>query len=115
MQDVAFSMRGDPANATKLTDDSRYELVNPKAVSNDDYIKYAVKKVVAYVDVDSDDSHPIMPSPLTEGICSVLGISVAGVQTWNLAFVRSFIRPFLEKDETICNDSLLRSKLLEVE
>lgn len=108
-------MRGDPANATKLTDDSRYELVNPKAVSNDDYIKYAVKKVLGYVDVDSDDPHPIMPSPLTEGICSVLGISVAGVETWNLAFVRSFILPFLEKDETICNDSALRSKLLEVE
>ena len=90
---------------TKLIDDSRYELVNPKAVSNDDYIKYSVKKVLGYVDVDSDDSHPIMPSPLTEGICSVLGISVAGVETWNLAFVRSFILPMTRRYDPNCSRS----------
>ena len=114
MKDFAFAMKEDAAVGKMVTyDDGKPALIEPKAVSDFYYTRYALSKIVSF----HASGHQFINSPLTQGICQVLGINTVGVTTWDLAFVRPIIRPFLteHKIDHLCNDPTVKKNLLEEE
>lgn len=112
--DFAFAMRENPAVGTIIDASSgKHTLIEPRAVSVFCYVKYSLKKIVSYY----AGEHAFLDSPLTQGICQVLGINTAIVKTWDLASVRSIIRPFLEEYniDDLCEDPAVKSRLLTAE
>ena len=62
-----------------------------------------------------DPPHPFLNTPVTQGICSVLSIYPTSVKSWDLEFVRSIDRPFLEEHhvDQLCDySSDMQAKLL---
>lgn len=95
-------------------DSSKHELVDPRAVSDFYFTRYSLRKIVGYC--AQDPPHSFINTPLTQGICSVLGIDPTSVKSWDLEFVRSIVRPFLEEHpvDQLCDySSEMQAKLLE--
>ena len=111
MNEIAFAMKNDEAISTRLNADSKHEFVDPKAVSYHYFVKYILKKVIGYC--SQEPPHDFVDVPVTQGICSVLGINPTGIKTWDFAFVSRIVRPFLDAYaiDDICANSDMRSKL----
>lgn len=112
MEEMAFAMRNDAAIATRISNGtSKHEFVDPIAVSDNYILKYTLRKIIGYC--ESDEPHAFIDSPVTRGICSVLGINPTGIKSWDLDFVISTVTPFLNayNIDDLCNNPEIKSKL----
>lgn len=112
MEEMAFAMREDAAIATRSRNGtSKHEFVDPIAVSDNYFLKYTLRKIIGYC--ESDPPHAFIHSPVTQGICSVLGINPTDITSWDLEFVISTVTPFLDayNIDDLCNNPEMRSKL----